>query len=61
MDDKGAMLNSAFSVSAGFVFAGLLAFTLSFNGDYAVSMIVGKLVSGLSSVFVAVLLYKIMN
>ena len=61
MDDKGAMLNGAFSVSAGFVFAGHLAFTLSFNGDYAISMIIGKLVSGISSVFVAVLLYKIMN
>ena len=61
MDDKGAMLNSAFSVSAAFVFAGHLAFTLSFNGDYAVSMIVGKLVSGIASVFVAVLLHKIIN
>lgn len=61
MDDKGAMLNGAFSVSAGFVFAGHLAFTLAYNGDYALSMIIGKLVSGISSVFVAVLLYKIMS
>lgn len=61
MDDKGAMLNGAFSVSAAFVFAGHLAFTLSLNGDYAVSMIIGKLVSGISSVLVAVLLYRIMG
>ena len=61
MDEKGAMLNGAFSVSAAFVFAGHLAFTLSVNADYAVGMIVAKLISGISSVFVAVLLYKILN
>lgn len=61
MDEKGIILNSAFSVSAGFLFAGHLAFTLSFNADYAVSMIVGKLLSGISAVLVAVLFYKIMG
>lgn len=58
MDDKGVILNAAFSVSAGFVFAGHLAFTLSFNADYAISMIIGKLLSGISAIFVALLLYK---
>ncbi len=61
MDDKGIMLNSAFSVSAGFVFAGHLAFTLSFNADYAVGMIIGKIVSGISAVIIAVILYKYVN
>lgn len=61
MDERGTMYNGAFSISAGFVFAGHLAFTLSFNGDYALGMIVGKLLSGISSVFVAMLLYKIIN
>ena len=61
MDEKGIILNAAFSVSAGFVFAGHLAFTLSFNGDYAISMIVGKLLSGISAVPVALLLYKLMK
>ena len=61
MDDKGLLLNSAFSVSAGFVFAGHLAFTLAFNADYSVSMMVGKIVSGIAAVFVALLLHKLMN
>jgi ethanolamine transporter len=61
MDDKGLLLNSAFSVSAGFVFAGHLAFTLAFNADYSVSMMVGKVVSGIAAVFVALLLHKLMN
>ena len=58
MDEKGTMLNSAFAVSAAFVFAGHLAFTLSFNPAFVSSTIVGKLVSGVCSIFVAVLLYK---
>ena len=61
MDRKGIMLNGAFSVSAGFVFAGHLAFTLAFNAEFALSMIVGKLLSGISAVLVASLLYRIMN
>ena len=55
------MLNSAFSVSAAFVFGSHLAFTMSMNPDYVVSMIVGKLVAGIASLFVAVLLYKILH
>ena len=61
MDEKGTVLNSAFSVSAAFSLAGHLAFTLSFNGAYAVSMIVGKIVSGLSAVAFALVLLKILN
>ena len=64
MDDKGLLLNSAFSVSAGFVFAGHLAFTLVNNPadqDYSVSMMVGKVVSGICAVIVAILLHKIMG
>lgn len=61
MDEKGIMLNSAFSVSAGFVFAGHLAFTLSFNAEYALGMIIGKILSGISAVIVAVILYKYVN
>ncbi len=61
MDEKGIILNSAFSVSAGFVFAGHLAFTLSFNAEYALSMIIGKLLSGICAVLTAVLLLKIIN
>lgn len=58
MDDKGVVLNSAFAVSAAFTFAGHLAFTLSFNADYVVCVIIGKLVAGISSLFVANFIYK---
>ncbi len=61
MDEKGVMLNGAFSVSAGFVFAGHLAFTLAFNADYALSVIVGKILSGISAVILALVLNKIIN
>lgn len=58
MDDKGVMLNASFAVSAAFVFAGHLAFTLSFNADYVLSMIVGKLIAGVCAVLLAVFLYN---
>lgn len=61
MDEKGVILNSAFAVSASFVFAGHLAFTLSFNGEFAVSMIVGKLVAGGCAVAFAVFLYRLLQ
>ena len=61
MDEKGAMLNAAFAVSPAFVFGGHLAFTMSFNGEYVVSMIIGKLIAGVAALFVALLLYKVMN
>lgn len=61
MDEKGAMLNSAFSVSAAFVFGSHLAFTMSFNPEYVVGMMIGKLVAGVTSLFVAILLYQMMH
>lgn len=61
MDDKGVLLNSAFSVSTGFVFAGHLAYTLAFNADYSVSMMVGKVISGIFAVIVAIILYKVIG
>lgn len=61
MDEKGAMLNSAFSVSAAFVFGGHLAFTMSINAGYVVGMIVGKLIAGIGALFVAALLYKLLR
>ena len=61
MDEKGVLLNGAFSVSAGFVFAGHLAFTLASNAEYAVGMMVGKLLSGISAVVVGLILYKFIN
>jgi ethanolamine transporter len=58
MNRKGTILNSAFAVSASFVFGSHLAFTMAFDADYVPAMIVGKLVSGICAVLVAGLLYK---
>ena len=58
MDKKGLVLNSAFAVSASFVFVDHLAFTLSFDAKYVPAMIVGKLISGISSLILASILLK---
>ncbi len=58
MDEKGAMLNSAFAVSAAFVFAGHLAFTMAMDADYLPAMIVGKLVAGVLAFVVAYFMYN---
>jgi len=53
MDRRGIRLNSAFAVSAAFVFADHLAFTLSFSEHYLLPVTVGKLVSGISALLLA--------
>ena len=53
MDERGVVLNSAFAVSGAFVFAGHLAFTMSYEESFVASMIVGKLVAGILSVGIA--------
>lgn len=58
MDKKGTMLNSAFAVSASFVFAGHLAYTMAFNAEYVAFVIIGKLISGFSALCLAICLYK---
>ena len=58
MDKKGVVLNAAFAVSAAFVFGAHLAFTMAFNQDYVLPMIIGKLVSGVCALIAALLLYK---
>lgn len=58
MDEKGTVLNSAFAVSASFAFGGHLALTLAYNGQYVLPMLVGKLVSGVCALLLALLLYK---
>jgi len=58
MDKKGIVLNSAFAVSAAFTFGGHLAFTMAFDKNYIVPMIIGKIVSGLCAVIMACILYK---
>ncbi len=58
MDKKGIVLNCAFTVSGAFVAAGHLAFTLAFDQSYIFPMIVGKLIAGVTSVFVAIFIYN---
>ena len=50
MDNRGKILNVAFAVSAAFVFGDHLGFTAGFNS----TMIVGKLVGGITALFVAI-------
>ena len=53
MDKKGRILNMAFAVSAGFVFGDHLAFTLAFDGKYALPMIAGKLTGAVAALILA--------
>lgn len=58
MDKKGTVLNSAFAVSASFVLADHLAFTLAFEPSYLLPMTVGKLAAGLCAILFALLIYQ---
>ena len=58
MDKKGVVLNSAFAVSAAFTIGGHLAFTMAYDSSYVPSMIVGKLISGVFALGLALIIYK---
>ena len=58
MDRKGVVLNAAFAVSASFVFGSHLAFTMVFDSTNVAPMVVGKLVSGICAVALAMVLYR---
>ena len=58
MDRRGVVLNAAFTVSAAFVFGSHLGFTMGFDAAYTVPVIVGKLISGVSAVVLAAVLFK---
>ena len=58
MDTKGIVLNSAFIVSASFLLADHLAFTIAFDSTYILPLIIGKLISGFVSIIVANLIYN---
>lgn len=58
MDRRGVVLNSAFAVSAAFVFADHLAFTLSYKAEYLPAVTVGKLVAGILAVIIAIPIYN---
>lgn len=58
MDDKGLVLNSAFAVSASWALCGHLAYTMSTVSEALPAVVVGKLLSGIVALIVALLLYK---
>lgn len=58
MDSKGAMLNSAFAVSASFIVADHLAFTLAFHKSYLGIVMLSKFVSGICGLIFACVIYK---
>ena len=52
MDNRGKVVNIAFAVSAAFTFGDHLAFTASYNSKMIVPVIAGKLVGGISAIFI---------
>ena len=58
MDRRGVVLNAAFSVSAAFVLMDHLAWTMAIAPETVGAVVVGKLVAGVSSIFLALLLLK---
>ena len=58
MDKRGKVLNVAFAVSAAFVFGDHLGFTAGFDATMIFPMIVGKLISGVTAVAVAMLITR---
>lgn len=55
MDPRGKVINVAFAVSAAFVFGGHLGFVASMEKEMVFAMIVGKLVSGITAVILAMI------
>ena len=58
MDARGKVVNVAFAVSAAFVFGDHLGVTAGYAPQMLPAMIIGKLVGGISAIFVALLLTK---
>ncbi len=57
MDTKGVMLNAAFAVSGAFSLAGHLGFTMAYNPDYILPVVLGKLAGGVSAFLLALVLF----
>ena len=58
MDRRGVVLNAAFSVSAAFVLMDHLAWTMARAPETVGAVVVGKLVAGISSIFLALILLR---
>ena len=59
MDRRGIVINSAFMVSAAFVFIDHLAWTMAVAPAYTLTVVVAKFVSGISAVALAFLMCKL--
>ncbi len=57
MDDRGLILNAAFAVSASFLLADHLAFTLSYAPAMTLAVTLGKLAGGIAALLLAYLLF----
>lgn len=58
MDNRGKIINMEFAVSASFAIAGNLGFTASVNEDMIFSVVFGKLVGGITAIFLANIIAK---
>lgn len=58
MDERGKLLNIAFSVSGAFVLGSHLGFTAGIDKDLVFPVMISKLVGGISSMFVANYIYN---
>ena len=58
MDHKGRVINSAFSVSAAFLFAAHLAYTLAVDSSYLPAVMIGKVVAGVLALLLAFPIYR---
>lgn len=56
MDDRGKVLNVAFAVSAAFTFGDHLGFVAAVAAPMIFPMIIGKLVGGVTAIFVAMMI-----
>ncbi|MDO4870376.1 MAG: ethanolamine utilization protein EutH [Bacillota bacterium] len=56
MNERGRIITSAFCVSAAFVFGDHLGFAAGFDPDMVASIVIAKLIGGLSAVILALIL-----
>jgi ethanolamine transporter len=58
MDDKGKIINSAFTVSAAFTFGGQFGFIAGVEKEMIIPVVTGKVIAGLSALLLAHLVFS---
>ena len=61
MDDRGKIINVAFAVCASFAFGDHLGFTAAVNSELISAVVLGKLVGGVTALFIAVYITRNMS